>query len=53
MFGVKAAIADNKIAVFSKSWCPYCGKAKKLLESEFPNVQKVIFEYVYLVGSFV
>ncbi|KAJ3180287.1 thioredoxin reductase [Geranomyces variabilis] len=30
---VEDAIKNNKVAVFSKSYCPYCIKAKKLLES--------------------
>ncbi|KAH7031787.1 putative GRX1-glutaredoxin [Linnemannia elongata] len=29
---VDAIIAENAIVVFSKSYCPYCTKAKKLLE---------------------
>ncbi|BFZ59079.1 Glutaredoxin [Saitoella coloradoensis] len=28
---VDKAIADNKIAVFSKSYCPYCKQAKNTL----------------------
>ncbi|KAI9347220.1 thioredoxin-like protein, partial [Obelidium mucronatum] len=30
---VEAGIAGNKVIVFSKSYCPYCVKAKKLLSS--------------------
>ncbi|KAJ3158865.1 thioredoxin reductase [Geranomyces michiganensis] len=30
---VEDAIKNNKVVVFSKSYCPYCIKAKKLLES--------------------
>ncbi|TPX58520.1 hypothetical protein PhCBS80983_g03060 [Powellomyces hirtus] len=30
---VESAIKDNKIVVFSKSYCPYCKKAKALLNS--------------------
>ncbi|KAI8616729.1 glutaredoxin [Chytriomyces sp. MP71] len=29
----EAAIAGNKVVVFSKTYCPYCTKAKKLLDS--------------------
>ncbi|KAJ3119159.1 hypothetical protein HK100_000454 [Physocladia obscura] len=29
----EATIAGNKIVVFSKSYCPYCKKAKDLLDS--------------------
>ncbi|KAI8873785.1 thioltransferase, partial [Ramicandelaber brevisporus] len=28
---VDQLIADNNIVVFSKSWCPYCSKAKAAL----------------------
>lgn len=28
---VDKAIADNKVAVFSKSYCPYCKMAKSAL----------------------
>ena len=29
---VEAAIADNKVAVFSKTTCPFCTKIKNLFE---------------------
>ncbi|KAI8882637.1 glutaredoxin-1 [Backusella circina FSU 941] len=29
---VEEIIKNNKVAVFSKSYCPYCTKAKKLLK---------------------
>ncbi|KAI8143563.1 thioredoxin-like protein [Fennellomyces sp. T-0311] len=29
---VEDAIKNNKVAVFSKSYCPYCARAKKLLQ---------------------
>ena len=38
------AIASNKITIFSKSYCPYCRRAKSLLTSNFPDVQTKIFE---------
>ncbi|RDB16507.1 Glutaredoxin-C4 [Hypsizygus marmoreus] len=41
---VDSAIAENKIAIFSKSWCPYSKKAKALFAEEFPQVQTTIFE---------
>ncbi|KAJ3002316.1 hypothetical protein HKX48_002380 [Thoreauomyces humboldtii] len=31
---VDAAITDNKVFVFSKSYCPWCDKAKALLSSK-------------------
>mmetsp|Transcript_21713 Transcript_21713/g.34005 ORF Transcript_21713/g.34005 Transcript_21713/m.34005 type:complete len:170 (-) Transcript_21713:131-640(-) len=30
---VKSAISDNKVMVFSKTFCPFCVKAKKTLDS--------------------
>jgi glutaredoxin 3 len=30
---VDKIIADNAVAVFSKSYCPYCTQAKKLLSA--------------------
>jgi len=38
---VEAAIADHKVAVFSKSWCPYCKKAKATLKELVPNDEDV------------
>ncbi|EKM84340.1 hypothetical protein AGABI1DRAFT_82018 [Agaricus bisporus var. burnettii JB137-S8] len=40
---VEKAISENKIAIFSKSWCPYCKKAKTLLSQEY-DAQTVVFE---------
>jgi glutaredoxin 3 len=37
--------------VFSKSWCPYCKKAKALLATEYPEVKPVVFESVSNVLS--
>ena len=39
------AINNNTIAIFSKTWCPYCKRAKTLLTSEFKDVQTQILEY--------
>ncbi|GJE86291.1 glutaredoxin [Phanerochaete sordida] len=41
---VESAISGNTITIFSKTWCPYCKRAKTLLTSEFPNVQTQIVE---------
>ena len=38
------AISENKITIFSKSYCPYCRRAKSLLTSKFPDVQTKIIE---------
>lgn len=29
---VKEAIANNKVVIFSKSYCPYCDMAKEVCE---------------------
>ncbi|TBU34464.1 glutaredoxin [Dichomitus squalens] len=41
---VENSIAENKIVIFSKTWCPYCKRAKALLTSKFPDVQTKIVE---------
>ncbi|KAI0308279.1 glutaredoxin, partial [Multifurca ochricompacta] len=38
------AVNEGTIVVFSKSWCGYSRKAKKLLAEEYPEVTPVIFE---------
>jgi len=35
---VESAIADNRVVIFSKSWCPYCRKAKGILADEKATV---------------
>ena len=42
----QAAIANNTITIFSKTYCPYCRRAKSLFASEFPDVKTEILEYV-------
>ncbi|ESK89706.1 glutaredoxin [Moniliophthora roreri MCA 2997] len=41
---VESAIQDNKVTVFSKSYCPYCKSAKSLLRTNFPGVSVKVFE---------
>ncbi|KAI0050595.1 glutaredoxin, partial [Auriscalpium vulgare] len=41
---VQQAIADNKVTIFSKSYCPYCRRAKALFSSEYPEVEPKIIE---------
>ncbi|KAF9817772.1 hypothetical protein IEO21_03231 [Rhodonia placenta] len=41
---VESTISSNKIAIFSKSWCPYCKRAKQLLTTKFPDVPTKIYE---------
>ncbi|KAJ3485433.1 hypothetical protein NLI96_g4952 [Meripilus lineatus] len=41
---VENAISGNTITVFSKTWCPYCRRAKALLSQQFPDIQTQILE---------
>ncbi|GBE77469.1 glutaredoxin [Sparassis latifolia] len=41
---VETTILDNKIAIFSKSYCPYCKRAKALFAAKFPDVPTKIHE---------
>ncbi|KZT30986.1 glutaredoxin [Neolentinus lepideus HHB14362 ss-1] len=41
---VETTVSDNTIAIFSKSYCPYCKRAKALITSKFPNVPTKIYE---------
>ena len=45
---VEDAIAGNKIVIFSKTYCPYCRRAKTLLTSDFAHLKDQIYinEYV-------
>jgi len=41
---VDAVINDNKYVVFSKSYCPYCARAKKLLKEEVGEDKLTVLE---------
>ncbi|KAF8167225.1 thioredoxin-like protein [Crassisporium funariophilum] len=41
---VEATIADNKVAIFSKSYCPYCKRVKELFKTQFPDVKPTVYE---------
>ncbi|KAF8661421.1 hypothetical protein AX16_001339 [Volvariella volvacea WC 439] len=41
---VEDAIANNTVAIFSKSYCPYCKATKKLFAEEFPDLTPNIIE---------
>ncbi|KAH9964257.1 glutaredoxin [Russula dissimulans] len=41
---VDNAVAGNTVVVFSKSWCPYCKRAKELLAKDYHDLQTAIFE---------
>ena len=49
---VDKAIADHKIVIFSKSYCPYCARAKRLLTSEFAHLKDQIYIEEYVPLSF-
>ncbi|KIP11695.1 hypothetical protein PHLGIDRAFT_17880 [Phlebiopsis gigantea 11061_1 CR5-6] len=41
---VENAISGNTITIFSKTWCPYCRRAKALIASEFAGTKTQILE---------
>ena len=40
---VDEAVAGHKIVIFSKSYCPYCKRAKNLFNSDFANLKDQIY----------
>nr|GAT52458.1 glutaredoxin [Mycena chlorophos] len=41
---VENAISSNKIVIFSKSWCGYSARAKKLFQEHFPEEKPLVLE---------
>ncbi|KAG6866722.1 hypothetical protein C0991_011381 [Blastosporella zonata] len=41
---VETAITQSKVAIFSKSRCSYCKKAKTLFTEKFPDVKMTVYE---------
>ncbi|KAF7324916.1 hypothetical protein MKEN_00533800 [Mycena kentingensis (nom. inval.)] len=41
---VESAVNENRVVIFSKSYCPYCRRTKALFEKEFPEETPVVFE---------
>jgi len=41
---VNQAIAENRVVIFSKSYCPYCKGAKDLFATRFPDVHVKVLE---------
>ncbi|KIY69767.1 glutaredoxin [Cylindrobasidium torrendii FP15055 ss-10] len=41
---VEESIEGNKIVVFSKSYCPYCKRAKALLKDNYPSEEFLVYE---------
>ncbi|KAH8998784.1 putative GRX1-glutaredoxin [Lactarius hatsudake] len=41
---VNQTIAQNRVVIFSKSYCPYCKRAKDLFTTAFPGVEVKVLE---------
>jgi len=41
---VNQTVADNRVVIFSKSYCPYCASAKDLFSAKFPDVHIKVLE---------
>ncbi|KAI6119739.1 thioredoxin-like protein [Pisolithus croceorrhizus] len=41
---VEDTINNNKVVIFSKSYCPYCAETKQLFRSKFPNIPVKVIE---------
>ncbi|KAJ8074386.1 Glutaredoxin [Marasmius tenuissimus] len=41
---VETAIQENRVLVFSKSYCPYCQSTKHLFRSNFPDAPAKVIE---------
>jgi len=41
---VEDSIANNKVTIFSKSYCPYCIRVKGLFSDNFPDVKAHVIE---------
>ncbi|KAH9996505.1 thioredoxin-like protein, partial [Russula vinacea] len=37
-------IAENRVVIFSKSYCPYCSRAKDLFATHLPDVHVKVLE---------
>jgi glutaredoxin 3 len=34
--------STNKVVIYSKTWCPHCQAAKKLMDESYPDVQCLV-----------
>jgi len=41
---VNQTIIQNRVVIFSKSYCPYCTRAKDLFANVFPDVEVKVLE---------
>ena len=45
---VEEAVSGHKIVIFSKSYCPYCRRAKNLISTDFANLKDQIYVQEYV-----
>jgi hypothetical protein len=43
-------IAENRVVIFSKSYCPYCKRAKDLFATNFPDLHVKVLECVSVLS---
>jgi hypothetical protein len=46
---LQQTIVQNRVVIFSKSYCPYCTRAKDLFATVFPDVEVKVLECVSLL----
>merc|ERR1719469_785954 len=42
--GIRDDVANNKVVIYSKSYCPHCANAKSLFQNNFPSVTVKVYE---------
>lgn len=48
---VQEAINGHQVTIFSKTWCPYCKRAKGLFAQEYKDAEVKVLECVRLYVS--
>lgn len=48
---IQNAISQNQVAIFSKTYCPYCAKTKSLFAKSYGGVSPKIYECAFLFPS--
>ncbi|KAI6138505.1 thioredoxin-like protein [Pisolithus tinctorius] len=48
---VENAIANRRVVIFAKSYCPYCRASKQLLKELFPPDDVLIFDLDLMEGG--
>jgi hypothetical protein len=46
---LQQTITQNRVVIFSKSYCPFCTRAKDLFATVFPDVEVKVLECVSLL----